>query len=93
VFPGPALRALPVLPVPPTMDQRASGVSKNIKNTKAYLKVAALNMRGHGNTNVWHPANKWYEIWQIMLEQKIAVLLVGKAHMDNARKADIDGLF
>ncbi|PBK83571.1 hypothetical protein ARMGADRAFT_1037745 [Armillaria gallica] len=29
------------------------------KGTKASVKIAALNIRGMGNTNTWHPDNKW----------------------------------
>ncbi|KAJ7232813.1 hypothetical protein C8J57DRAFT_1091044, partial [Mycena rebaudengoi] len=60
---------------------------------KASVKVAALNIKGNGNPNVRHQDNKWYELWQIMREGKIGVLIVGEAHMTDQKKADIDALF
>ncbi|KAJ7137547.1 hypothetical protein C8R43DRAFT_893515, partial [Mycena crocata] len=63
------------------------------KTTKASLKIAGLNIKGHGNTNVHHPENKWYSIYRVMADNKIGVLVVGEAHMNDERKADIDSLF
>ncbi|KAJ7164574.1 hypothetical protein C8R43DRAFT_878856 [Mycena crocata] len=63
------------------------------KNTKASALVAALNIRGNGSTNVYNPKNKWYEIWRIMWERRIGVLIVGEAHLDDNRKADLDSLY
>ncbi|KAJ7023368.1 Endonuclease/exonuclease/phosphatase, partial [Mycena alexandri] len=63
------------------------------KNRKAHIKVAALNIKGHGNTNVYHPENKWFGIWQLMREEKIGALIVGEAHMNDERKTNIDNLF
>ncbi|KAJ7042636.1 Endonuclease/exonuclease/phosphatase, partial [Mycena alexandri] len=60
---------------------------------KAHIKIAALNIKGHGNTNVYHPENKWFGVWQLMREEKIGVLIVGEAHMNDERKGDIDSLF
>ncbi|KAJ7289805.1 Endonuclease/exonuclease/phosphatase, partial [Mycena rebaudengoi] len=73
----------------PAAENRGQGK----KNTKASVKINALNIKGNGNTNVYHPNNKWYELWQIMREQRIGVLIVGEAHMDDERKAGIDSLF
>jgi exonuclease III len=63
------------------------------KNTKASIKMAALNIKGRGNPDVRHGDNKWYNVWQIVHEQKIGVLIVGEAHLDDSHKADIDTLF
>ncbi|KAJ7083533.1 Endonuclease/exonuclease/phosphatase, partial [Mycena epipterygia] len=60
---------------------------------KASAKIAALNMRGRGNPDVRNGDNKWYNIWQIIHEQKIGVMIVGEAHLDNNHKTDIDNLF
>ncbi|CAK5278422.1 unnamed protein product [Mycena citricolor] len=60
---------------------------------KTVLKVAGLNIRGHGNLNVHHPDNKWLGIWQILREQKIAVLVVGEAHMNQERKDNVSKIF
>jgi exonuclease III len=63
------------------------------KNTKASAKIAALNIHGNGDLNVHNNGNKWFDLWQIMREQKIGVMIVGEAHMNDERKADIDNLF
>ncbi|KAK0498202.1 hypothetical protein EDD18DRAFT_1103797 [Armillaria luteobubalina] len=36
------------------------------KHTKASIKITALNIYGMGNTNTWHPDNKWNHVNQIM---------------------------
>ncbi|KAJ7029730.1 hypothetical protein C8F04DRAFT_962517, partial [Mycena alexandri] len=63
------------------------------KDTKASIKISALNIKGRGNPNVLHDDNKWYHIWQLVREQKIGVLIVGEAHLDDNHKADVDNLF
>ncbi|KAJ7216980.1 Endonuclease/exonuclease/phosphatase, partial [Mycena pura] len=63
------------------------------KNTKAAVKIAALNIKGRGNPDVRHGENKWYHVWQVMREQKIGVLIVGEAHLDDEHKVDVDNLF
>jgi exonuclease III len=63
------------------------------KNTKAAVKVAALNINGRGNPDVRHGENKWYHVWQLIREQKIGVMIVGEAHLDDVHKMDVDSLF
>ncbi|KAJ7108889.1 hypothetical protein C8R43DRAFT_905186, partial [Mycena crocata] len=63
------------------------------KSTKASIKIAGLNISGHGNLNVNHRDNKWYHIWQEMRDQQTGVLIVGEAHMNNKRRDDILTLF
>jgi hypothetical protein len=57
------------------------------------VKVAALNIKGRGNPDVWQGENKWYHIWQVLREQKIGVLIVGEVHLDDRHKVDVDNLF
>ncbi|KAJ7026422.1 hypothetical protein C8F04DRAFT_966373, partial [Mycena alexandri] len=63
------------------------------KNTKAAITLAALNIAGHGNLNVNHQDNKWHHVWQVMREQKIGVLVVREAHLNDERKDSIQNLF
>ncbi|KAJ7260238.1 Endonuclease/exonuclease/phosphatase, partial [Mycena rebaudengoi] len=60
---------------------------------KASIMIAALNIKGNGHANVRHKNNKWYEVWQIMREGRVGVLVVGEAHMTDGKKADIEALF
>ncbi|CAK5283637.1 unnamed protein product [Mycena citricolor] len=79
---------------PDNPEPRTQEHSKRSKKTmKAAMKLAGLNIRGHGNTNVHHPDNKWLGVWQIMREEKIAILVIGEAHMNLERKNEIDKLF
>ncbi|KAJ7148844.1 hypothetical protein C8R46DRAFT_1127389, partial [Mycena filopes] len=66
---------------------------KRKKTLKASIKVSALNIKGIGHANAWHPQNKWYHVWQTMREQKIGVLVVGEAHLNDARCSSIRSLF
>ncbi|KAJ7237245.1 hypothetical protein C8J57DRAFT_1247224 [Mycena rebaudengoi] len=56
------------------------------KNMKAAIQVTALNISGHGNLNVQHHSNKWTNIWQMMRDQKIGVLITGEAHLNDKRR-------
>ncbi|KAJ3919309.1 Endonuclease/exonuclease/phosphatase, partial [Lentinula edodes] len=62
-------------------------------NTKASIKIAALNIRGHGHIDPSHPKNKWNHINQIMRDRKIAILAVSEAHMNAERRDNIEQLF
>lgn len=59
------------------------------KNTKASIKIAGLNIRGHGNMNVNHEENKWSTIKKMVLRQRIGILVIGEAHMDAERREEI----
>ncbi|KAJ3858802.1 hypothetical protein EV359DRAFT_87185 [Lentinula novae-zelandiae] len=58
--------------------------------TKTSIKIAGLNIRGHGSTNIEHAANKWGDIRLMMLDRRIGILVIGEAHMNADRQDDID---
>ncbi|KAJ3816214.1 hypothetical protein F5880DRAFT_1494509 [Lentinula raphanica] len=60
------------------------------KNTKASIKLAALNIKGNGSTNLDHQHNKWGAIDSMMSRKKISILVVGEAHMDSTRRKEIE---
>ncbi|KAJ3832002.1 hypothetical protein F5878DRAFT_548792, partial [Lentinula raphanica] len=60
------------------------------KRTTASIKIAALNIRGHGVMNPENPENKWMHARQIMNRRRIGILVVGEAHMDSERRAEIE---
>ncbi|KAF9522432.1 hypothetical protein CPB83DRAFT_746262, partial [Crepidotus variabilis] len=57
------------------------------------IKIAALNIRGHGNLDPLHSDNKWNHLNQLIREQKIGILVVGEAHLDVERRDRIETLF
>jgi hypothetical protein len=59
------------------------------KNTKASIKVEALNMKGRGKPE----DDKWFHIWQVVYEQKAGVLIVTETHLDDEYKNNVDLLF
>ena len=63
------------------------------KNTKASMKIAALNINGIGNENPNHGQNKWNHINQLVKEHKINILAVGEAHLNESRHLAIETLF
>jgi hypothetical protein len=56
---------------------------KGNKTTKAAIKIAALNIRGHGNVNLSHKDNKWFRLNEMIRDEKIGMLVVGEAHLDD----------
>ncbi|KAK0459911.1 Endonuclease/exonuclease/phosphatase [Armillaria novae-zelandiae] len=79
--------------------QRVAGVRRlrtvhcSNKHTKPYIRVAALNIKGNGGVNINDPRNKWVHINQEMRDRRIAVLIVGEAHLNNERKESITNVF
>jgi ribonuclease HI len=63
------------------------------KNTKASMKIAALNINRIGNEDPSHAQNKWNHINQLMREQRINILAVGEAHLNETRHSAIETLF
>ncbi|KAJ7101501.1 Endonuclease/exonuclease/phosphatase, partial [Mycena belliarum] len=60
---------------------------------KASVLVAALNIRGIGNPNPWHPKHKWYHVNQLSKENKAGILILGESHLNALRHANIQALF
>ncbi|KAE9383917.1 DNase I-like protein, partial [Gymnopus androsaceus JB14] len=58
--------------------------------TKASIKIAALNINRHGAKNIGDSENKWPFIKSMMLRKKIGILIIGEAHMDAAKCAEIE---
>ena len=61
--------------------------------TKATIKIAALNIQGLGNTNPWHPENKWNHINQMVRDERIGILFVSEAHLNEDRHCNLETLF
>ena len=63
------------------------------KNTKASIKIAALNIRGNGHLDLSNGKNKWNHVNQIMREGKIGILAVGEAHLNAEQSRNIEQIF
>ncbi|KAJ3726725.1 hypothetical protein C8R42DRAFT_573316 [Lentinula raphanica] len=74
----------------PRPDTRIIQQHRCRKRTTASIKIAALNIRGHGVINPDNPDNKWLHARQIMNQKGIGILVVGEAHMDTERRAEIE---
>ncbi|KIY73937.1 DNase I-like protein, partial [Cylindrobasidium torrendii FP15055 ss-10] len=64
---------------------RRRAQKKNLKSTRAAVKVAALNIKGHGNLNLSHADNKWAALNSMIKAEKVGILIVGEAHMNAER--------
>ncbi|KAJ7017556.1 Endonuclease/exonuclease/phosphatase, partial [Mycena alexandri] len=62
-------------------------------NTKAFVKIDGLNIRGNGNVNINHTDNKWFRVNQTMSERRLGILIVGEAHLSDERLQDIERVF
>ncbi|KAJ3911917.1 hypothetical protein F5877DRAFT_54765, partial [Lentinula edodes] len=63
------------------------------KRTKVSIKIAALNIKGHGNVNIDHTSNKWADIRLTMLQRQIGILVIGEAHMNAERRQEIERVY
>jgi hypothetical protein len=70
----------------PEGQNRNKGKKKIKKNTRASLKIASLNMRGHGPSGK-DPENKWNHINQLVKEKRIGVLAIQEAYKYTFPKA------
>ena len=52
-----------------------------------------MNIKGIGNQNPWHPKHKWYHVNQLLKDNKVGVLVVGKGHINAVRQSNIQNLF
>lgn len=48
---------------------------------KLAVRIASLNMNGFGRLMTGHPENKWGNIYRVMKEQRIAVLMLQETHL------------
>ncbi|KAK0464009.1 hypothetical protein IW261DRAFT_1575512 [Armillaria novae-zelandiae] len=58
-----------------------------------HMRIAALNIRGNGGININDPRNKWVHVNQEMRDRRIAVLIVGEAHLNEERKEGVISMF
>ncbi|KAJ7714015.1 Endonuclease/exonuclease/phosphatase, partial [Mycena metata] len=59
------------------------------KNTRAQIKVSALNIKGRGAESIQHPKHKWHDIHRMLFDDKIGVLVVTETHLSAAQAAEI----
>ncbi|KAK0459914.1 hypothetical protein IW261DRAFT_1578140 [Armillaria novae-zelandiae] len=73
--------------------QRKKTTCHSIKHTKMHMRIAALNIRGNGGVNISDPRNKWVHLNQEMCDRRIAILIVGEAHLNDERKESVINMF
>ncbi|TRM69146.1 Endonuclease/exonuclease/phosphatase, partial [Schizophyllum amplum] len=61
--------------------------------SKAAKKVATLNMNGFGNLHRDSPENKWSGINRMMVEKRIAVLMLQETHLTEELKDRVEAMF
>jgi exonuclease III len=67
-------------------DTQTTPQTRKGKNTRATLKIASLNMRGRD-------LDKWNHINQMIRDNKIGILAVQEAHLDESRVTWLEELF
>ncbi|KAJ7583848.1 Endonuclease/exonuclease/phosphatase, partial [Mycena floridula] len=63
------------------------------KNTRAAIKVAAINIRGNGHINPNHPSSRWNHVNQLMRDKRIGILIAGEARLNEDRHKRLKALF
>jgi len=64
---------------------------RNVKNTRANMTIASLNMRGRYSDN--GTTDKWRDINQLMRESKINMLTIQETHLKQEEVDDLHNLF
>ncbi|CDO71547.1 hypothetical protein BN946_scf184911.g17 [Trametes cinnabarina] len=60
---------------------------------KSTIKIASLNINGFGSLVSDHPENKWNNLYRMMNEHRIGVLLLQETHLTERRVADLHDMF
>lgn len=60
------------------------------KHAKASIKIATLNINGG---NIISSRQKWYDLNRVVLENKISILALTEAHIDEGAKTSLNNLF
>ncbi|KAJ7064248.1 Endonuclease/exonuclease/phosphatase, partial [Mycena amicta] len=60
------------------------------KNTRAHIKVNALNINGVRAPSLSSRAHKWHDIHRMMLDEKIGVLLLSETHLSPMQVEEIE---
>lgn len=63
---------------------------QDAKERRTAVRIASLNMNGFGRLQAGHPENKWGNIYRVMKEQCIAVLLLQETHMTAERMITVE---
>lgn len=63
------------------------------KSLKAAITIASLNIRGFGSENLYSPNNKWLHINQLIRDNRIGMLIVQEAHLDEERRDKLNEHF
>lgn len=58
---------------------------QEMQEKKLAVRIASLNMNGFGRLMTGHPENKWGNIYRVMKEQHIAVLMLQETHLTPER--------
>jgi exonuclease III len=63
------------------------------RNTRANIKINAININGVKATSLSQESHKWHRIHRMMDEQKIGILIVAETHMSAAQALEIEDSF
>ncbi|EIW64005.1 DNase I-like protein, partial [Trametes versicolor FP-101664 SS1] len=69
------------------------GGGRRTNSTKAKLLIASLNMRGYGSESREHGSSKWMLLNQLVRVNRIAVLALQEAHMNEERLRTLNKIF
>jgi exonuclease III len=59
------------------------------RNTRAEIKLSAININGRRKRSIKHPEHKWHELHRIMSDEKIGVLVVGETYLSAEQAVEI----
>ncbi|SJL06249.1 uncharacterized protein ARMOST_09585 [Armillaria ostoyae] len=62
---------------------------KKGKNTKGWLRVTSLNMKGRGAPSAWSPRSKWAQVNEMLKKEKIGMLTLQETHLSDAYVEEI----
>jgi hypothetical protein len=62
---------------------------KITRNTRAQVRVAALNIKGRGGTSIREPRHKWHEIHRRLIDERIGIMAVTETHLSAAQADEI----
>src|ERR1700761_319861 len=74
-------------------ERQQAGNPRISRNTRATIKLAAVNMNGLRATSLSQASHKWHEIHSIMRAKQLGILVVTETHMSTIQSQEIQNSF
>ncbi|KAJ7621898.1 Endonuclease/exonuclease/phosphatase, partial [Mycena polygramma] len=69
------------------------GNPKISRNTRAHIRLAALNANGRNGTEFYKTENRWNEINRLLFDEKVGAIAIGETHLVESQVDEIEKIY